>query len=520
MLVALHDISIRSEEGISFPHTTWTIGSGECWAIVGPTGSGKTTLARAVTRQVSLTGGRITYHFDAFERSYLLPGEILTFSSETHRAFLQGYAAYHQARWQSFEGEDAPTVRALLGKESIFKRSPFETLSPVERKAFECQKQALIDLFGLDELLARKIHLLSHGESRKVFLTRLLLRSPRLLILDDPYAGLDAEMRRRFQEAVHRILEEGKPPVLLVTSRVEDLPPAVTHLLVVENHQVIRQGKRQAIEPGLENARAPHPSETGQPTRAEQESSTKFAALVEQYAARLSGGVLPADGALVEMKNVCVSYRQNQVLKNVTWSVRNGERWILSGANGAGKSTLLSLILADHPQAYVNEIRLFGRQRGSGESIWEIKKKIGWVSPELQIYYSQEAQALDVVGSGYFHSIGLYQSCSPEQRTISLDWMKALGIAALAEHPFANLSTGQQRLVLLARALVREPPLLILDEPCQGLDEPNRRAFVDIIDRLCARAPLTLIYVTHDAGELPAAITHRLHLDRGEVISP
>jgi molybdate transport system ATP-binding protein len=237
-----------------------------------------------------------------------------------------------------------------------------------------------------------------------------------------------------------------------------------------------------------------------------------------RFAQALAQNPLLSCPELIKMRSVSVHYGETQVLRDVSWTVRPGERWALQGRNGAGKSTLLSLILADNPQAYTNEIDLFGRRRGSGETIWEIKQKIGWVSPELHIYYPKTATCQDVVRSGFFDSAGLYQHCSPEQKSIAAGWMQTFELEALAEMPFARLSAGQQRQALLARALVKNPPLLILDEPCQGLDEAHRRYFVDLLDQLCAHTPLTLIYVTHYEEELPAAITHRLRLERGRVV--
>jgi len=221
--------------------------------------------------------------------------------------------------------------------------------------------------------------------------------------------------------------------------------------------------------------------------------------------------------ALVEMRDVAVHYGSVAVLSGIDWTVRRGERWALSGHNGAGKSTLLSLILADNPQAYANEISLFGQRRGSGESIWEIKRNLGWVSPELHIHYPRAATCREVVRSGFFDSVGLYQRCTPEQDGAAEAWIAAFGIERLAGEQFQSVSTGQQRMFLLARAMVKDPPLLILDEPCQGLDEVHRRAFTRLLDDLCAHTPLSLIYVTHYQDELPEAITHRLVLDHGRI---
>jgi molybdate transport system ATP-binding protein len=199
--------------------------------------------------------------------------------------------------------------------------------------------------------------------------------------------------------------------------------------------------------------------------------------------------------------------------------MRQGEHWAIRGPNGAGKSTLLSLILADNPQGYANELKIFGRPRGSGESIWEIKQQIGWVAPEIHMYYPSQAACQTIVCSGFFDSVGLFHNMTPAQMQIAAKWMQALGIEALAERSFQEVSIGEQRLVLLARALVKQPRLLILDEPCQGLDGANRSRIIQLLDSLCQQTPVSLLYVTHHLDELPRAIKHVMHLENGRMLA-
>jgi molybdate transport system ATP-binding protein len=217
------------------------------------------------------------------------------------------------------------------------------------------------------------------------------------------------------------------------------------------------------------------------------------------------------------MKRVNVSYGKARILRDIDWTVQRGEHWALLGPNGAGKTTLLSLILGDHPQAYANHVALFGRRRSSGESIWEIKQRIGWVAPELHLYHPRNITGLRVVESGFYDSVGLYRACSQTQRQMAQQWMKRLGIEDYADLPFAKLSEGEQRLVLLARALVKDPLLLILDEPCQGLDAQNRERVRQIVDTIGRHRDISIIYVTHNADELPRIINCVLRLDRGKV---
>jgi molybdate transport system ATP-binding protein len=228
---------------------------------------------------------------------------------------------------------------------------------------------------------------------------------------------------------------------------------------------------------------------------------------------------MPDDNAsppVVELRSVNVTYGSQRILRDVDWTVRSGDRWAVLGPNGSGKTTLLSLICGDHPQAYCNSVKLFGRQRGTGESIWEIKSSIGLVSPELHLYFSEPLSGERTAATG-FHDIVTQRPTTPQQDRVVAELFAEFGITNLAIRPFAQLSTGEQRLVLLIRALVKGPKLLILDEPFQGLDEraiTQARAWLD--ERL--RPDQTLLFVTHDPAELPNCVSHYLRLDGGCVV--
>ncbi len=217
---------------------------------------------------------------------------------------------------------------------------------------------------------------------------------------------------------------------------------------------------------------------------------------------------------MVRLNGVSIRYGDRTILRDLDWTVRRGEKWALGGENGAGKSTLLSLVCADNPQSYACDISLFGRKRGSGESIWEIKKHIGYVSPEMHRAYLKNLPAVEIVASGLHDSIGLYKRPRPEELDVCVEWMDIFGIGDLRDRPFLQLSSGEQRLCLLARAFVKDPELLILDEPLHGLDTYNRRRVKAVIEAFCHRRDKTLVMVTHYAEELPATITHRLYLKK------
>jgi molybdate transport system ATP-binding protein len=508
MLISCEDSTIQAGSRLFFEGLRWKIKANQNWAIIGPNGAGKSVLVQAICRKLPIPRGQILYFFDHVHfpegRTYLNPDEVLIFSAETHQNLLRRYAEYYQARWQSFEGEDAPTVRGLLAAHSSLPFSaPFQNISLDPQKLEEVSAR-----MGLDALLDRKVLLLSAGESRKVMIARLLLRSLRLLILDDPFVGLDAQAREQLRKTIGEILRMGNPKILLVCSHLEDLPDGISHIIHVEEGQVIAKGKRSRMTFSLPRRMLEPPGF---------QERTVFEAMVAKYSQNLKENGLCLLPAFIEMQDVTISYTGIDVLKNVSWKVRPGERWALLGENGAGKTTLLSLVLADNPQSYRNAISLFGKPRGSGESIWEIKRNIGWVSPELQIYYPHTATCLEVACSGFFDSVGLYQRCSVQQTASAAGWLIAFGLEHLAKAAFRTLSSGQQRLVLLARSLVKNPPILVLDEPCQSLDDHHRHLIVELIDQICAHTPLTLVYVTHYQDEIPGSITHQMVLKQGVV---
>jgi molybdate transport system ATP-binding protein len=218
------------------------------------------------------------------------------------------------------------------------------------------------------------------------------------------------------------------------------------------------------------------------------------------------------------MKDTTVKYLKVTVLDKVNWTVKQGENWMIQGPNGAGKTTLLKLVLGENQQAYANDIYLFGKKKGSGESVWDIKKNIGYISSELQVHYPRHLSAFDVVCSGFFDSIGLYRLCSNEQKDLARAWIDTLGIVYLAGQKFGQLSHGQCQLVLIARAMVKSPVLLMLDEPCDGLDITNRDRLLQLLGIIGERTDTHLIYVTHHKEEIIPCITHVLSMDQGKII--
>jgi molybdate transport system ATP-binding protein len=305
--------------------------------------------------------------------------------------------------------------------------------------------------------------------------------------------------------------------VIVVETDRDEIPPGITHVLHVEDCQITDQASVASISKSRWTKLGQKPGFlTGicnEPSSAETTPEKRWPVAGERN--RVSQMGQP----LVDLKDVTVSYNGTRVLHGIDWTICEGQHWALMGPNGAGKTTLLSLITGDNPQAYANHVTLFGRRRGSGESIWEIKRRIGWAAPELHLYYPVSITCFNVVCSGFFDSVGLYHRCTEQQREQARAWMERLSIADWAEAPFRQVSEGQQRMVLITRALVKDPTLLILDEPCQGLDAANRARVLQTVDSVSEHLDASLIYVTHETDSLPGCITHVMRLLGGRVAS-
>ncbi len=517
-LVEVRKLSVNLEGRVYFENTDWTINRGEHWAVVGPTASGKSILIKALCRELPLYDGTVRYFFKPFgaPRSFIHRGEIIRVTPEAEAELRGARHGYHQARWHSFEGANSPRVTEILTGENIERVSSYD-ITPLRRsrQEYERERERVVALLGLEGLMERKAFQLSHGEARKVLIARALMQSAAILVLDTPFGGLDQHSRLQLKGILERLLAEATPTILILTSSREDLPEGITHRAEVSGGRIVKLSRINDDASSL----VEHVDFAGRTERGEFDSPKVFRdfATVTTPGTQLPTGD-PGDTTVVELRGVNVSYGPVRVLSEVSWTVRRGERWALLGPNGAGKSTLLSVILADNPQAYANQVRIFGRRRGSGETIWQIKRRIGWVSPELQSHYPPTTPCRAVVESGLHDSIGLYSSGRPEDSGRVDELLGAIGIEQVAGRPFGAVSTGEQRLVLLARALLKEPELLILDEPVQGMDGPLRDRLKAFLEAYCRSLPVTLIYVTHVPSEIPGVVEHTLRLEEGRVL--
>ncbi|WP_127959729.1 molybdate ABC transporter ATP-binding protein ModF [Serratia microhaemolytica] len=446
-----------------------TIRSGESWAFVGANGSGKSALARALSGELPLlTGQRVS----DFQR-------IVTLSLEQLQQLVS-------EEWQRNNTD------LLSADEEDIGRTTAEIIQQQWQDQARCAQLAA--QFGISALLNRRFKYLSTGETRKALLCQALMSQPDLLILDEPFDGLDSDSRSQLTGLLATQVQQGCT-LLLILNRFDQIPNFVTQIGVLADGVLVSQGERQWVMQQALIAQLAH---------YEQQRELKLPA-ADVVTAQPQ---LQAQQPLIRLRDGVVSYGERPIINRLNWQVNHGEHWQIIGPNGAGKSTLLSLITGDHPQGYSNDLTLFGRRRGSGETIWQIKRHIGYVSSSLHLDYRIATNVRSVILSGFFDSIGIYQAISDRQQQLTNQWLQLLqlpGDAALH-----SLSWGQQRLALIARALVKHPALLILDEPLQGLDGLNRQLVLRVIDLLMAQGNSQLLFVSHHVEDAPQCITHRL----------
>ncbi len=492
--VKAEGISVVAEGKEILTDISFKLDKGEALAIVGASGSGKTTLGKIIAGQWSASSGELIFPV-GIKRIFIPQQHDFRYLSSTR--------SYYQQRYDSNVEDDTPTVSQLFQKISTEDFSNW------------------FQLLKIEHLLNSRLTFLSNGEGKRVQLAQALLQKADLLVLDNPFIGLDTTSRVLLHDIIRQFIERGI--IVVVITTYNEIPESMSHVLELANGHLKQFITRTAFVMPLEEQ-------------------------IEQTA--INADVLDLLGypeeedfeAALRMQNVTVNYGNKIILDAIHWEVKRGEQWALIGHNGAGKSTLLSLINGDNPQAYSNEIYLFDQRRGTGESIWDIKRKIGFISPELHIYFQRDVShteavaissgepspikfsqaritCLDVVTSGFNDQVGSSQGVTPLQCKLALRWMDLLQIKSLAEQNMYDASLGEQRLVLLARALVKNPALLILDEPCQGLDAEQTKRFTEVVDAVCRHFNKTLIYISHYPKDIPSCVTNVIVLEKGKVIA-
>lgn len=497
-ILSFDHVSVRKYDTPVLFDISWQVNPGEQWAIVGGNGSGKTTLLETIAGRWATAQGRFhkqgTVEFAANDYSF--------------NRIARAAAQYYQQRFQASESALAPTVREVLTEQM----KPVGTVDEksvqlAESQVPETRLQEIAALLQLGPLLEQPFITLSNGETRRMLLARSLVKNPDILLLDHPFVGLDVLSREILREAMAELARQGAS-IILATATTE-IPDCITHVLALEHGKIkARKTHEEWSEDQKVNSQiAPTAFESTLAINSIAGSKTlsTFSHQDFEYA--------------FDLRNVRVVYDGKAVLNHVNWRVKKGEKWALTGPNGSGKSTLLSILTADHPQRFANDYDLFDQKRGGkGTSIWDIKQKIGHVSPELHLYFPVETTVFKAIASGFYDATGVYFKKLSEAQIAQVEQLAQLmGVGHVMDRSLQKLSKGEQRLVLLARALVKNPPLLILDEPCQGLDIGAVEYFRSVVDAVCGTDERTLIYVSHYPHEIPTCVDRYLRLEKGKV---
>ena len=476
-LLELRDVSLVYRAMPAIRGLNWRLVPGEQWACLGPNGAGKTSLARIISREATHYSGTVS-RADALQQ-----GGVAYVCFEQAKALCERDRKLDDSEFRADASDPGTRVRsAILGD-----RQPDRMF------------HRWVARLGIEPILERGIRFISTGEMRKTLLIKAILAQPRLLLLDSPLDGLD----RATQLDMRRILDDllrSEVSLLLLCRQAADIPAGVDRVLVLADGKLLASGERDGVlaDPAVSALMDP-----------------PLPPLAELPRPAPRPYRLPDASPLLALRSVSVAYAGQPVLQGVDWTFERGQHCAISGPNGCGKSTLLSLVTGDNHKAYGQDITLFGQLRGSGESVWEIKQKYGQLDNQLHLNFVRGMRVLEVVVSGFFDTIGLYDPWGDVQRQTALAWLAALGLSDLADGAFDTLSFGRQRMVLLARAMVKSPVILLLDEPALGVDGHHRRMLLRAIDHIAANSDTQVIFVSHSAGEVPACINQWLEFVPG-----
>ena len=477
-LFSLRDTSLAYRARPVLRGLTWDWEPGQHWAVLGPNGAGKTALA-------TILCGEQTHFAGVYERGdRLLEGGIAYVCFERGRRLCERDRKLDCAEFEGTASDTGTRVRDLLGN----------------REEGPQRFDELVALLELDSILDRGLRYVSTGELRKALLASALLTKPELLILDSPLDGLDRGMQQRLGTALNDIIN-GSPAVLVLSRSIDEVPDACSHIMLLDGGRIVATGSAQAVREDL---------------RTNKILSAPGVEFVVPEAAPTTRTASSTAEPTLELHGVSVQFGDFCVFRDLTWRLDQHQHCLIAGPNGCGKSTLLDLLTGDNHKAFGQDVRLFGKRRGSGESVWDIKRQFGRVDAKMQFAVPSGSSVRDVVLSGYFDSLGLRDRPSDQQRARGCVWLTALGLASYETTEFHTLSFGLQRLALLARAMVKDPRILLLDEATLSLDAGHRRLLLDALDHVIASSDCQLLFVSHTPGEVPDCINQILSFEPQE----
>lgn len=496
-LLHFQDLTLARGNETVLEAIDWTIRPGEHWLVTGANGAGKSTLAEAIAGRHRVLAGRRSWPGLRGERARAI--RLISFTDSGHLFHNANAVHYYQQRFNAFDADGHLTVRDYL----------------LANGHTVATATAALQRFNAEDLLDRERIKLSSGQTRKLLLAKALAGNPELLVIDNPYLGLDAASRTQLNGLLDELMAGGEASLVLV-GEGNQLPVGITHGLhlaggrIIEMEDIVRFMDKSELAPpknGFMDKSESVSSQNGFTDKSELKSPP-LQQIRQHFTTPLP--IHPGE-EIIRLKDVTVAYGDKTILKQLNWCVQAGEKWVVSGNNGSGKSTLLSLLYADHPQAYANEVYLFGRRRGRGESIWDVKRRIGFTSPELHTFFDGSLTARQVVLSGLNDTFRPPKTPTNDQLSFCGLLLKYAGFAGKEQRPFHQFSTGEQRLLLLLRALIKAPPVLLLDEPFQGFDEATIQRCHQLL-AVAMTPERTLIFISHFREEVLAGVDLELVL--------
>ena len=523
-LIKINNCRIEGSRGTVLDEVSWEMKSGEAWLVTGPNGGGKAEFLKALDGSFGLgfepNPNRSNEDFSLY--SNVLADSVETVSLERAARLIQEERELDESEFIDGGVDIGRTGRVLIAEGIV---GPIKKGAELPSVCAELDAYPEIKLCGVEKILDRGIKYMSTGEIRRTLLARALVSRKKLLILSDPFAGLDAESRGILLDffdsiAGRQLKNDGEmgsfPRIILCMERFKEIPDAVSNVLEFRGGKVSFCGSRADYEVVAEKQNALEEEKRRAGYREFSESVKKLSNEVN-YVMGVEN-FQPESDILIDMHDVNVGWDDHMVLKNLNWTLKRGEHWLIRGPNGSGKTTLLELITGDNMQVFRNDIKIFGARRGSGETIWDIKHRLGIVSYRLHVEYRMlgGTSLRDVIMSGFHDSIGLYEAPSDVEAAAAEKWLALAGFAGRGGEMFGNLSYGEQRAVLILRGAVKCPPVLILDEPCHGLDEQMRQKILDLLDIIADCGTTTFLHVTHEPSEVLKCEKHILELHPGE----
>ncbi|MBD3244598.1 MAG: ATP-binding cassette domain-containing protein [Candidatus Moranbacteria bacterium] len=477
----------------------WRLKENENWAVLGPNGAGKSTLVRSLWGGADIVFGSITYHFAKKNK------KIPVFQKNKI-----GYVSFELSKnliKKNFYKNLQKDYSGRLGQIVTAKSIVFSAVAKGKIKERVKLFNELVEFFKIKSLLDKDFYALSSGEIKKILILRALMKKPRLLILDEPFDNLDQSSKKEFSGLLNALIGEKKIPLILVTHNKEEILTKINKILFLKDGKIFAKGGRKKIL-SSKLLKKFYNKDQNFKSISDKQGNSKILKFYQ------NPQKVPDE--YVKLKNINVIYGGKMILKNLDFSFKKGQNWLLTGPNGAGKSTLVKLITSSHLQSYSNEIWIFGKKRGKGQSIWEARAYLSWVSSELQLNYNKDIKVFEVIASGFFDSVGIYRTLSKDKENKVKAWIDFLKINKLQQKNFNLLSNGQKRIVLIARALVKSPLLLILDEPLNGLDPLNKQKVLKIIEKIIQFTFTNVLFIAHQVKGAPKGITNVMKLEQGK----